>query len=122
MEALDALVTHHLADRLLNPERLTALLASLAHRRAAKAAAVDQRIAILERDTSDANERLRRLYRLVEDGAVGMDTILEERITALRADRDRLHAMLGRAREGRDLRSTSARRWSSGSETSCARN
>lgn len=49
MDKLDTLVTGHLADRLLNPERLTAMLASLASRRMAKAAAVDERIAVLER-------------------------------------------------------------------------
>jgi hypothetical protein len=44
MDNLDTLVTHHLADRLLNPERLTAMLASLASRRAAKATAVDDKL------------------------------------------------------------------------------
>ena len=43
MDKLDALVTTHLADRLLQPERLTAMLAALASRRAAKAAAVRER-------------------------------------------------------------------------------
>ena len=41
MDKLDTLVTTHLADRLLNRDRLTAMLASLASRRAAKAAAVE---------------------------------------------------------------------------------
>jgi hypothetical protein len=41
MDKLDGLVTTHLADRLLQPERLKALLGSLAGRRAEKAAAVD---------------------------------------------------------------------------------
>ena len=68
MDKLDTLVTDHLADRLLNPERLTAMLASLASRRAAKAAAVDERLATLEKEAHEANDRLRRLYKLVEDG------------------------------------------------------
>src|SRR4029079_11541030 len=38
MDKLDTLVTSHLADRLLQPERLTALLASVAGRQAEKAA------------------------------------------------------------------------------------
>ena len=44
MDRLDHLVTQHLADRLLEPERLTTLLSSLAGRRAEKAAAVDRRL------------------------------------------------------------------------------
>jgi len=44
---LPRLVTTHLADRLLRPERPSAILTSLASRRAAKVAAVDERLAIL---------------------------------------------------------------------------
>lgn len=98
MDTLDALVTSHLADRLLNRERLTTMLATLANRRAAKAAAVDGRLAILEREACDADERLRRLYKLVETGLVDMDDILKERISALKADRDRAHAAIDRVR------------------------
>ena len=69
MDKLDELVTTHLADRLLRPDRLRDLLAALASRRVAKAAAGDQRLQMLEREAIEAKERLRRLYRLVEDGA-----------------------------------------------------
>jgi hypothetical protein len=68
MDKLDLLVTQHMADRLLEPERLTTLLSSLAGRRAEKAAAVDRRLAALAREAEEADERLRRLYQLVEDG------------------------------------------------------
>jgi site-specific DNA recombinase len=100
MDRLDALVTTHLADRLLNVERLTAMLAALASRRAAKAAAVDGRLALLERETHDADQRLRRLYKLVEDGMTEMDDILRDRILAVKADRDRAQAAFNRARTG----------------------
>ena len=93
-----ALVTTHLADRLLQPERLKALLASLAGRRAQKAATVDERLKLLEREAFEADERLRRLYRLVEDGATDPDDLLQDRITSIRADRDRARAALERAR------------------------
>ena len=98
MDKLDGLVTIHLADRLLQPERLKALLGSLAGRRAEKAAAVDERLKLLEREAFEADERLRRLYRLVEEGATDPDDLLQGRITALRADRDRARAALERAR------------------------
>jgi site-specific DNA recombinase len=98
MDKLDSLVTTHLADRLFQPERLRALLASLAGRRAEKAAAVDERLKLLEQEAFEADERLRRLYKLVEEGAADPDELLLDRITALRADRDRARAALERAR------------------------
>ena len=100
MDKLDTLVTGHLADRLLEPERLKELLASLASGRAAKASAVDERIVTLEREAHEANERLRRLYKAMEDGVAEMDDILKDRIIALKADRDRVQAALERARSG----------------------
>ena len=63
-QKLDALVTNHLADRLFKPERLTAMLTSLARRRATKAAAVHDRLNVLEKEAHETNERLRRLYKL----------------------------------------------------------
>ena len=98
MDKLDSLVTTHLADRLLQPERLKALLGSLAGRRAEKAAAVDERLKLLEQEAFEADERLRRLYKLVEEGATDPDDLLQGRIVALRADRDRARAALERAR------------------------
>lgn len=100
MDKLDTLVTHHLADRLLDPERLTAMLASLASRRAVKAAAVDERVGHLEKEAHEADDRLRRLYKLVEGGVAEVDDILKDRITALKADRDRAQSALERARSG----------------------
>jgi hypothetical protein len=100
MDKLDTLVAAHLADRLLHPERLSAMLTSLASRRAAKAAALNERLSALEKEAHEANERLRRLYKLVEDGVTAMDDVLKDRITALKASRDRAQAALDRARAG----------------------
>jgi site-specific DNA recombinase len=100
MDKLDALVTDHLADRLLEPQRLAEMLTSLAGRRAMKAATVNARITALEREAHEANERLRRLYKLVEDGVAEMDNLLKDRITALKADRDGAQAALDRAKSG----------------------
>jgi site-specific DNA recombinase len=98
MDKLDTLVTTHLAERLFKPERLTAMLASLAHRRAAKAAAADERLTILTNEAQAANERLRRLYKLVEDGVTEMDDVLKDRLFALKADRERAQAAIERAK------------------------
>jgi hypothetical protein len=100
MHKLDTLVTTHLADRVLHPERLSAVLASLASRRAAKATAVSERLGVLEKEAHDANERLRRLYKLVEDGVAEMDDVLKDRLSALKADRDRIQSALDRAKAG----------------------
>jgi hypothetical protein len=91
MDKLDTLVTSHLADRLLEPQRLAEMLTSLAGTRAAKLATIDARIAALEWEAHEANERLRRLYKLVEDGLAEMDGIFKDRVAALKGDRD-VHA------------------------------
>ena len=80
------------------------MLALLASQRAAKAATVNERLRKLEKDTLEANERLRRLYTLVEDGVAQVDNLLKDRITALKSDRDRVEAALDRAKAG--VRST----------------
>ncbi len=100
MDKLDDLVTEHLVDRLLNPERLGIMLSSLASRRAAKAANIDDRIAILANEVHDTDERLRRLYKLIEDGVTEQDEILKDRLAALKADRDRAHTAMERAISG----------------------
>ncbi|MDX2257929.1 MAG: recombinase family protein [Hyphomicrobiaceae bacterium] len=98
MDKLDTLVTEHLADRLLDPQRLSAMLTMLAGRRADRQATVDQRIAALAREAEDADERLRRLYKLVEDGLAQMDEFLKDRISSLKLGRDAARAALDRAR------------------------
>ena len=100
MDKLDLLVTQHMADRLLQPERLTTLLSSLAGRRAEKAAAVDRRLTALAREAEEGDERLRRLYKLVEDGRDHVDDILKARIGDLKLAREKAHAALERARSG----------------------
>ena len=98
MDQLDALVTDHILDRLLAPERLDALLASLAARRAERAASVNERIAGLQARADEADDRLRRLYKMVEEGVAHLDDLLRDRITALKAEREAANAALARAR------------------------
>ena len=98
MDKLDGLVTEHLADRLLHPERLTAILAALTAGRSEKAPAVDDRIGRLEQEAEQAQTRLDRLYKLFEDGVAEMDEVLKGRITNLKLDHDRAKAALEQAR------------------------
>jgi site-specific DNA recombinase len=86
MDRLDDLVTTQLIDRLLAPERLSAILQALSARRAEKSVAVDDRIKGSEMRAQEADDRLRRLYKLVEDGMAKMNDMLKERLTALKAN------------------------------------
>ena len=99
MQKLDTLVTEHLLERLFKPERVAVILASLSSRRAEQAAALNARITALQREMIDAEDKLKRLYRLVEDGLTDLDEVLKDRLNTLKADRDRAKAALERAKE-----------------------
>ena len=94
MDKLDGLVTDNLVERLLHPERLAVMLSSLKARRAEKSESENKRIMALQREVTDAEDRLKRLYRLVEDGLTDLDDVLKERLDRLKADRDRARAAL----------------------------
>jgi len=47
----------------------------------------------------DAEDKLKRLYQLVEDGVTDVDEVLKERLNTLKGDRDRAKAALERAKE-----------------------
>jgi site-specific DNA recombinase len=98
MDKLDELVTAAVAERLLQPDRIVGILALLANERAGKAAAVEDRIGRMEQEARDAEERLSRLYRMVEDGVAELDDLLKERIAALKAERERTRAAMDRVR------------------------
>ena len=95
---LDGIVLSNLKQRLLTPDRLAQLLQTLADRQAAKTEAVDRRLVTLQREVADCDDRLRRLYRSIEDGIVELDDILRERTTTLKSQRDQAKAALDRAR------------------------
>jgi site-specific DNA recombinase len=79
--------------------RFAVLLDSLSSRRAEKAAAFNDRLLALQREVAESNEKLKRLYRLVEEGLTDVDEVLKDRLNALKADRDRGKAALERAKE-----------------------
>src|SRR5262249_33363931 len=79
-------------------ERLALMLNSLAARRAERAETVNSRIMALQREMADAEERLKRLYRLVEDGVTDVDDVLKDRLNSLKADRNPAQAALERAK------------------------
>jgi site-specific DNA recombinase len=100
MDRLDTLVTETLVEKLLTGDQVWELLSTLAVRRAERAAAVDTRLASLEREAETAEEKLKRLYKLIEDGVAEVDDLLKDRIAILKGDRDRAKEALNRARCG----------------------
>jgi site-specific DNA recombinase len=99
MDRLDRLVTDHLLERLFKPERLAAILGSLSARRAAKAESFNSRLMALQHEVSEADDKLARLYKLVEDCLTDLDDVLRDRLATLKAGRDRAKAALERAKE-----------------------
>lgn len=96
MKVLDDLVMSNLKDRLFVPERVAALLEALLTQRAARQASVDRRALALQSVIADAEERLNRIYRSIEDGVVEPDDMLRERIQRLQDERARSRAALER--------------------------
>lgn len=80
------------------PDRLADVLSSLAQRRVEKDAEIGRRVAALETEAVEAEDKLKRLYRMVEGGVAELDDILRERIAALRSDRERAQAAADRIR------------------------
>jgi site-specific DNA recombinase len=68
-------------------------------RRAEKAESLNRRLIELQREISESEEKLKRLYRLVEDGLMDLDDVLKDRLNTLKADRDRASPALERAKE-----------------------
>lgn len=98
MDKLDALVTSQLAERLLQPDRLAAILSSISARRSVEILEVDRRVAALQAEATEADEKLRRLYHMVEQGIAEIDDILKDRIASLKLGRDRATSALERIR------------------------
>ena len=90
-------LTGAVVEKLLSGDRVWDLLSTLAARRAERAAAVDTRLASLEREAETAEEKLKRLYKLIEDGVAEADDLLKDRIAILKAGRDRAKEALNRA-------------------------
>ncbi len=93
MDKLDHLVASHLEDRLLQPERLAAILSSLLERRQERSVRRREHLADLRRRITETDQRLNRLYDAIESGVAAMDDVgLKDRIANLRAVRDQATA------------------------------
>ena len=98
MAKLDALIVENVKDSLLGPGRLTKILEALVNRQGAKASAVEDRRTALEAELVQKDEKLKRLYRAIEDGIVELDPELKDRIRTLKTEREIAQASLDRIR------------------------
>jgi site-specific DNA recombinase len=97
MEKLDNLVADT-ADRLLQPERLEEILASVLDRRQERAERRREHTAELNKRAAETDLRLKRLYDAIEAGIAGLDDpALKERIASLKAIRDQAQVEAARA-------------------------
>jgi site-specific DNA recombinase len=98
MEKLDNLVAGHIEDRLLQPERLEEVLASVLDRRQERSDRRRIHIAELNKRAAETDLRLKRLYDAIETGVADLDDpALKERIAGLKAIRDQAQADSERA-------------------------
>ncbi len=98
MEKLDDLVASHLEDRLLQPERLETILATVLDRRQERSERQHEHIGELNRRAAESEARLKRLYDAIEAGVADLnDPALKDRIDGLKAIRDQAKADAERA-------------------------
>ena len=97
MDKLDELVVEHLSELLFAEQRVAEILSQLSQRRVARSAEVDRRTSSLKNQLDAADEKLRRLYAMVENGIADLDDILRDRIKALQKERDLAKEALARA-------------------------
>jgi site-specific DNA recombinase len=98
MDKLDDLVASHLEDRLLQPERLETILATVLDRRQERSERQHEHIGELNRRAEESEARLKRLYDAIEAGVADLnDPALKDRIGGLKAIRDQAKADAERA-------------------------
>ena len=98
MDKLDDLVAGHLEDRLLQPERLETILATVLDRRQERSERQHEHIGELNRRAAESEARLKRLYDAIEAGVADLnDPALKDRIDGLKAIRDQAKADAERA-------------------------
>ena len=87
------LVASHLEERLLQPERLETILATVLDRRQERSDSQCEHIAELNRRAAESEARLKRLYDAIEAGIADLDDpALKDGIDGLKAIRDQAKA------------------------------
>ncbi len=98
MQRLDDLVACHLEERLLQPERLEMILASVLDRRQERTERRREHLAELNKRIAETDQRLNRLFDAIECGVADLDAPgLKDRIAGLKAIREQASADADRA-------------------------
>jgi hypothetical protein len=98
MEKLDTLVADHIERRLLQPARLERILSSVLDRRGERAERQAIHVVALRKRAAETDAKLKRLYDAIENGVADLaDPMLKDRITELKAVRDKARADAERA-------------------------
>ena len=98
MDKLDNLVAGHIEHRLLAPERLEEVLATVLDRRQERTERRREHVTELHKRATEADLRLKRLYDAIETGVADLNEPgLKERIAGLQAIRDQAQADIIRA-------------------------
>jgi hypothetical protein len=94
MDRLDDLVLEHLQERLFAPERLEELLGYLMARVRDGEAERKAKRKALDRELSESDKAIRRLYELVERGLSDLDDTLKARLRELKQRREEILYMI----------------------------
>jgi len=100
---LDRAVLTALADKVLTPERLKAMLRELKARLKAVQAGSDETAQLLRRELAELEASTNRLYEAVEKGLLPMDDTLTARAQKLKARREALMIELAGVRRSKEM-------------------
>jgi len=96
MAKLDGVILDNVRERLFGGNRLAQILKALIERQGTKDQAVQDRRAALQAEIASRDDRLKRLYRAIEEGIVEFDGDLKQRVQALKQEREVAQAALDR--------------------------
>ena len=96
MAKLDGLIVDNVKEHLFAGDRLARILDALVERQGAKDQALQDRRDLSGGEIASRDDRLKRLYRAIEEGIVELDADLKERIQALKQEREVAQAALDR--------------------------
>lgn len=90
LSQMDKLVLSHLVDKVLTPQRVTAILKIWLTKQARKASATEGTVQQLEKARKKADDGLNNLYKGVEEGILSLDSMLQSRVNRLKDERERI--------------------------------
>jgi site-specific DNA recombinase len=87
---LDGIVLDAFEQRILDPDRLTDVLANLTERATGSRSRMQDSLKALNKERREVEARLERLYAAIEDGTVPVDGTLRKRVARLQERREEL--------------------------------